>query len=110
MPLDPQAQATLGHRREAGRRPFEHMTFQEARQPAWAFVDLQGSPVPTVSHRFVPGSTAVAVKHQKAPQHEFPVPFNDAWASTCRAARYTDELNIEADRFGGTVAGRCYRQ
>ena len=42
MPLDPQAQAALGHMREVGRRPFQHLTVQETRETAWAFVDLQG--------------------------------------------------------------------
>jgi hypothetical protein len=53
MPLDPQARAALGHMREAGRRCFQHLTVQEARQPAWAFVDLQGSPVPAGSGQSV---------------------------------------------------------
>jgi acetyl esterase len=158
MPLDPQAQALLEQMREAGQPPFEHMTVQEARQAAWAFVDLQSPPQPVaaVSHRFIPGPTAdlpvriytpegdgpfpvivylhgsgwvilnieicdptmralanstgcvvVAVNYQKAPEHKFPVPFNDAWASTCWVAEHADELNIDPGRIavGGDSAG-----
>lgn len=40
--------------------PFEHMTVPQAREAAWAFVDLQG-PAPevaSVQHQFIPGPTA----------------------------------------------------
>jgi len=139
--------------------PFEHMTVPQAREAAWAFVDLQG-PAPevaSVQDRFIPGPTAdlpvriytpeggagpfpaivyfhgsgwvilnieicdptmrtlandtgcvvVAVNYQKAPEHKFPVPFNDAWASTCWVAAHAEELGVDPSRIavGGDSAG-----
>jgi acetyl esterase len=76
MPLDPQAQALLEQMREAGQPPFEHMTVQEARQAAWAFVDLQAPPQPVaaVSHRFIPGPTADLPVRIYTPEGDGPFP------------------------------------
>jgi acetyl esterase len=49
------------------------------------------------------GCVVVAVNYQKAPEHKFPVPFDDAWASTCWVAEHAEELNIDRDRLA--VAG-----
>jgi acetyl esterase len=59
-PLDPQARALLDQLAETGMPPFEHMTVPQAREAAWAFVDIQG-PAPevaSVQHQFIPGPTA----------------------------------------------------
>jgi acetyl esterase len=154
MALDPQAQALLDQMQEAGVPPFEQMTVGEARQAAYAFIDLQGAPedVASVGHRFVPGPVCdlpvriytpegegpfpalvyfhgsgwvilnievadiaaraltnrtgcvvVAVNYQKAPEHKFPVPFDDAYAATTWVAEHASELGIDPGRIG--VAG-----
>jgi acetyl esterase len=154
MALDPQAQALLDQMQEAGAPPFEQMTVGEARQAAYAFIDLQGAPedVASVGHRFVPGPccdlpvriytpegegpfpalvyfhgsgwvilnievadiaaraltnrtgcVVVAVNYQKAPEHKFPVPFDDAYAATTWVAEHASELGIDPGRIG--VAG-----
>jgi acetyl esterase len=154
MALDPQAQALLDQMQEAGAPPFEQMTVGEARQAAYAFIDLQGAPedVASVGHRFVPGPVCdlpvriytpegegpfpalvyfhgsgwvilnievadiaaraltnrtgcvvVAVNYQKAPEHKFPVPFDDAYAATTWLAEHASELGIDPGRIG--VAG-----
>jgi acetyl esterase len=154
MALDPQAQALLDQMQEAGAPPFEQMTVGEARQAAYAFIDLQGAPedVASVGHRFVPGPVCdlpvriytpegegpfpalvyfhgsgwvilnievadiaaraltnrtgcvvVAVNYQKAPEHKFPVPFDDAYAATTWVAEHASELGIDPGRIG--VAG-----
>jgi acetyl esterase len=130
------------------------MTVGEARQAAYAFIDLQGAPedVASVGHRFVPGPccdlpvriytpegegpfpalvyfhgsgwvilnievadiaaraltnrtgcVVVAVNYQKAPEHKFPVPFDDAYAATTWVAEHASELGIDPGRIG--VAG-----
>jgi acetyl esterase len=53
------------------------------------------------------GCVVVAVNYQKAPEHKFPVAFDDAWASTCWVAEHAVELGIDPSRIavGGESSG-----
>lgn len=53
------------------------------------------------------GCIVVAVSYQKAPEHRFPVAFDDAWVSTCWVVGHADELGIDPARIavGGESSG-----
>jgi acetyl esterase len=53
------------------------------------------------------GCVVVAVNYQKAPEHPFPVPFEDAWAGLLWTVEHADELDIDIGRIGvlGDSAG-----
>ena len=62
------------------------------------------------AHRALANSTGcvvVAVNYQKAPEHKFPTPFNDAYASTQWVFENAERLRIDKSRIGvgGDSAG-----
>ncbi len=60
MPLDPQVEVLIAEMIEAGAKPMDQMTVQEARLGGWDTIALQGQPeeVAHIEHRFVPTPTA----------------------------------------------------
>jgi len=49
------------------------------------------------------GATIISVNYQKAPEHPFPIPFNDCYSTLLWVINHADELNVEVDNLG--VAG-----
>ena len=53
------------------------------------------------------GATIISVNYQKAPEHPFPVPFDDCYETLLLVIAHADELNIDPQRIGvsGDSAG-----
>jgi len=53
------------------------------------------------------GATIISVNYQKAPEHPFPVPFDDCYETLLWVIAHADELNIDPQRIGvsGDSAG-----
>ena len=49
------------------------------------------------------GFTIIGVHYQKAPEHPFPIPFDDCYATLLWVIAHADELNIDSSKIG--VAG-----
>ncbi len=66
-----------------------------------ANLDVGDTPARSLANRC--GCAIVAVNYQKAPEHKFPIPLDDCYATTCWVAEHADELGIDRSRIG--VAG-----
>jgi acetyl esterase len=69
----------------------------------WVIANIDISDAAVRSLANSTGCVVVAVNYQKAPEHPWPVPFDDCWAATRWVAANAEELGIDAGRLA--VAG-----
>jgi acetyl esterase len=69
----------------------------------WVICNLDINDVPARALANRSGCVVVAVNYQKAPEHKFPIPLDDCYATACWVAEHAAELNIDPARIG--VAG-----
>lgn len=116
----PEPVADVAHRFVPGPSadlPVRIYTPQGVKRPAPALVYFHGSgfvisnieifdaPSRALANRT--GCVVVSVNYQKSPEHKFPVPFDDAYASTTWVVEHAAELGIDPTRVGvvGDSAG-----
>lgn len=89
----------------AGEGPFNALVYLHG--GGWAFnsIDMYDAQLATLAN--LTTSVVVAVNYQKAPEHKFPVAFDDCFAALEWVIAHTTELNIEPSRIGvgGDSAG-----
>jgi acetyl esterase len=88
-----------------GDGPFPGLVFFHGSGWTVSNIEIADAPHRALANRT--GCVVVAVNYQKAPEHKFPIPFDDAYAATCWVAEHADELGIDAGRLGvgGDSAG-----
>ncbi len=84
-----------------GQGPFPALVFFHGSGWVIANLDVTDAPARALANRT--GCVIVAVNYQKAPEHKFPVPFDDCYAATAWVAEHTEELGVDPARIG--VAG-----
>ena len=69
------------------------------------FVDIYDAAMHRLANQS--GSVIISVNYQKAPEHPFPVPFDDCYATLLWVKSHASELNIDPNRVGvgGDSAG-----
>ena len=83
----------------------------------WAIHNIDVTDVPVRALANATGCVVVAVNYQKAPEHKFPVPFDDAYAAVAwtashlaELAKATSPLGVIGDSAGGNLAAAvCLR-
>ena len=89
----------------AGDGPHPAMVFFHG--SGWTIANLEISDVPHRALANATGAVVVAVNYQKAPEHKFPVPLDDAFATTGWVLENAASLGIDPSRVGvgGESAG-----
>ena len=69
------------------------------------FIDMYDAALHRLANQS--GSVVIAVNYQKAPEHPFPIPFDDCYATLVWAKAHGEELGIDVNRLGvgGDSAG-----
>ena len=62
-----------------GSGPFPVLLFFHGGGWVFNFIEMYQAPLSTIANRTK--SIVIAVNYQKAPEHKFPIPFDDCWAS-----------------------------
>lgn len=88
-----------------GEGPFNAMVYFHGGGWALNFIDFYDAPLATLAN--LTRSVIVAVNYQKAPEHKFPVPFDDCFAALEWVVAHAEELSIDPARIGvgGDSAG-----
>ena len=89
----------------AGDGPFPAIVFFHGSGWVIANIEIADAPHRALANRT--GCVVVAVNYQKAPEHPFPTPFDDAYASTCWVVEHAAMLGVDPLRIGvgGDSAG-----
>ncbi len=85
----------------AGQGPFPALVLFHGSGWVVANLDVADAPARALANRT--GCVIVAVNYQKAPEHKFPVPFDDCYATAVWVAEHAGELSVDPARIG--VAG-----
>ena len=69
------------------------------------FIDIYDAAMHRLANQS--GAVVISVNYQKAPEHPFPIPFDDCYATLIWAKEHAKELGIDPDRIGvgGDSAG-----
>jgi acetyl esterase len=69
------------------------------------FIDIYDAAMHRLANQS--GAVVISVNYQKAPEHPFPIPFDDCYATLIWAREHAKELGIDPDRIGvgGDSAG-----
>lgn len=88
-----------------GERPFPALVYFHGSGFVISNIGIFDSPSRALANRT--GCVVVAVNYQKAPEHKFPVPFDDAYAATAWVSAHSSEFGVDPDRIGviGDSAG-----
>jgi acetyl esterase len=88
-----------------GEGPFPGLVFFHGSGWTISNIELTDTPHRALANRT--GCVLVAVNYQKAPEHKFPVPFDDAYGATCWVAEHAAEFDIDPEGIGvgGDSAG-----
>src|ERR1700759_2074361 len=73
-----------------GEGPFPGIVYFHG--SGWVVLNIEVCDVTMRSLANSTGCVVVAVNYQKAPEHPFPVPFDDCWATTTWVAEHAEEL------------------
>lgn len=88
-----------------GEGPFPAIVYYHG--SGWVILNIEvcDASLRTLAHDT--GCVVVAVNYQKAPEHKFPVAFNDCWAGLRWTAEHAAELHVDPARIavGGDSAG-----
>ena len=93
------------YRPAAGPEPLPALVYFHG--SGWVIINIEVCDTTSRAMANRTGCTVVAVNYQKAPEHKFPIPFDDCYAAACWVFDNAGELGIDPARIGlvGDSAG-----